>query len=99
MKPNPKNYEGWVDPTGGQWIKVTGTNKYAETIWRPQNIVLGDEQDEDGNLPLSFDIEYLTGEGFKEQPAAGDKVWQEMTSSIIMDIVMESAKAAEAAGK
>ena len=94
MKPNPKNYEGWVDPTGGQWIRVKGASKYEGVIWRPQNIQLGDEEDADGNLPLSFDIEYMVGEGFVEQPEHEDPKWQEITSTIIMDIVMESARVA-----
>ena len=43
MKPNPKNYEGFVDPEGGEWIKVK-TGMYKGAIWRPADMKLVNEE-------------------------------------------------------
>ncbi|MCG7944784.1 MAG: hypothetical protein JAZ07_00400 [Candidatus Thiodiazotropha endolucinida] len=57
MRPNPANFEAFIDPNGGEWIKVK-TGQFKDVIWRPTDMMVGEER-EDGSANLSFTTEFL----------------------------------------
>ena len=78
-KTNPKNFKPYIDPEGGEWIKVTGKgHKYEGVTWRPVDMNL------DGNK-FNFQVEFLTIED-AEKYDREDK-FQKMASDIIADIL------------
>jgi hypothetical protein len=81
MKPNPKNYEGYVDPEGGEWIKIK-TGMYKGAIWRPAEMKLVNEQTGE----VSYQVELLGGD-MKTWNTRAKKVFLKMADSIISDIL------------
>lgn len=81
MKPNPKNYEGYVDPAGGEWIKIKN-GMYKGCIWRPADMKL--VNDKTGEV--TYRIELLGGD-MKTWNTRAKKVFFKMADSIISDIL------------
>lgn len=75
MKANPGNYEGWIDPNGGEWIRVK-VGQFKDTIFRPANMSLGD------NDQINYQIEFF-GE------AVNAKAFDKMANSIVSSILYE----------
>ena len=76
MKANPKNFEGWTDPNGGEWIRVN-VGIFKDTVWRPQDMEIDDEG------KVSYNIEFF---GDVVEKVAFDK----MANSIIQSILYEA---------
>ena len=74
MKPNPKNFEAFIDPEGGEWIKVK-TGKFKDTIWRPIEMKMETEDQ------LSFTSEFLT------PPPSDGVLFEKVATEIIKDII------------
>ena len=77
MKANPHNFEAFIDPAGGEWIRIK-VGQYKDTVWRPADISMS----EDGQV--SYKIEFL---GEAVEAVAFDK----MANSIIHTILLELA--------
>jgi len=75
MKANPKNFSGWTDPNGGEWICVN-VGQFKDTVFRPVDMSL----DEDNQV--SYKIEFF-GE------AVEAKAFDKMANSIIKSILEE----------
>lgn len=73
MKPNTANFEAWIDPNGGEWIRVKA-GQFADTVWRPADI----EMTDDGKL--SFQVEFFNG-------VVEDKMFEKLAGSILYDIL------------
>lgn len=83
MKPNPKIFEGYVDPAGGEWIKVK-SGKFENVIWRPANMKLEDEK----TGKVVYNIELLNDNISKWDK--GKKIlFYKVADSIIADIMMK----------
>lgn len=81
MKPNPKNFEPFIDPNGGEWIKIK-TGKFKNTVWRPAEMKMGDTHD-DGSGDLQFQAEFL-GEAPQDI-----NTFEKLAGTIISDILSE----------
>ena len=79
MKANPKNFEGWKDPNGGEWIRIKA-GQYADVVFRPAEMELG----EDGEV--KYKIEFF---GEVVEAKAFDKMANSIVSSILYEM-MES---------
>ena len=79
MKPNPQNYEPWIDPNGGEWIRVK-SGYFKDVVWRPTDMSFGEEA-ADGTAPLSFQCEFFGK--VPEKAVAFEKV----ATSIVRDIL------------
>lgn len=77
MKANPKNYEGWIDPDGGEWIKVK-SGFYKDTIFRPANMEISQTGE------VSYKIEFF---GEKVEAKAFDKMANSIVSSILYEMM------------
>ena len=88
---NPKNFKPFIDPDGGQWIEVTGASKYKGVIWRPVDIELTDDEDENGGGNLKFECEFLTVAG-TESMYLHDEGFQKLAGQVILDIIEETVK-------
>lgn len=84
---NPKIFEGWIDPEGGNWIRIkSGT--FEGIIWRPVDL----DMDDDGKV--SFQVEQFTGPGAVEMPAEGTHDatrFETVCGNCIKDIITEAA--------
>jgi|DEB0MinimDraft_4_1074332.scaffolds.fasta_scaffold08750_4 hypothetical protein len=78
MKPNPKNFEPFKDPNGGEWIKIKN-GKFKNTIWRPVDMKL---ENDDGFL--TFTTEFLG-----DVPEDINS-FEKLSGSIIRDIITET---------
>lgn len=79
MKPNPKNFEAFIDPDGGEWIKMK-SGKYKDIVWRPTDVKM-DEENADGSGNLSFEAEFLG-----PQPEDFD-TFEKIAGQVIVDIL------------
>ena len=77
MKANPANFEAFIDPAGGEWIRIK-VGQYKDTVWRPADINMS----EDGKV--SYKIEFL-GEVVEA------KAFDKMANNIIQTILLELA--------
>ena len=83
---NPANYEGWIDPNGGQWIKLKH-GACAGVIWRPVDMQM-DENDQ-----LKFGVELFEGPGIPTITEENEKVFGNFCKGVITDILgQESAE-------
>ena len=73
MKPNPKNYEAFIDPNGGEWIRVKN-GLFKDVIWRPADIAFSDDNQ------ITFQAEFLNG-------VVTDPMFETISGSIIRDII------------
>ena len=73
MKVNPKNFESWIDPNGGEWIRVK-SGQFADVVWRPADIQMTDEGQ------FSFQAEFFNG-------VVEDKMFEKVAGNIIKDIL------------
>ena len=85
MNLNPKLFEGWKDPEGGEWIRIV-RGKYENVVWRPVEIDFPDPDDE---AKMTFRVEFFTGPGF-DMPEETDTHFSEVCGSIITDIITEA---------
>ena len=76
MKPNPKNFEAFIDPDGGEWIKIK-QGKYKDTIWRPAEMAM------DGDDRITFQAEFLT------PPPEDGAMFEKTAVQMIQDIFKE----------
>lgn len=76
MKPNPKNFEPFYDPEGGEWIRIK-TGKYKDTIWRPSEMKMTEE-----DTQIRYDLEFLS----PIPEGADQKVFAKIASEVINDI-------------
>ena len=81
MKANPKNFTGWTDPDGGEWIKVTA-GYFKDTVFRPADMKI----DEDGKV--SYQIEFF---GDVIEAVAFDKMANSIVQSILYEVIDEQA--------
>lgn len=88
MKPNPKNFEAFIDPNGGEWIKMK-SGKYKDVVWRPTDIKVEDHPDGKGDGLLNFEAEFL-GEAPKDFDT-----FEKVAGSVITSILRESIEADE----
>ena len=84
---NPALFEGWLDPEGGQWIRIkTGT--FAGVVWRPVDL----DMDESGKV--SFRVESFEGPDSVPMPEEGTHDatrFEKVCGSCIKDILTEAA--------
>lgn len=80
MKPNPKNFEAFIDPEGGEWIKMKN-GKYKDVIWRPTDMKIDDHPDGSDDGLLNFQTEFL---GSIPEDFAG---FEKVAGSVINDIL------------
>lgn len=86
MKPNPKNFEPFIDPEGGQWIRIK-QGKFKDTIWRPVDMKVEDDEKEEGRV--TFQAEFL-GEAPKDIEMFA-KVSGEIIKDILVGMVNENS--------
>ena len=55
-KMNQANYESYIDPNGGEWIRLKAA-AVKDVVWRPTDINMSEEG------RIGFDVEFLTGPG------------------------------------
>ena len=82
MKANPKNFEGWSDPEGGEWIRVTA-GYFKDTVFRPANM----EIDEAGKV--TYQIEFF---GEVVEAKAFDKMANSIVQSILYEVVEDASQ-------
>lgn len=86
---NPKIFEAWQDPEGGEWIRIkSGT--FEGIIWRPTDLAMSEEG------KVSFQVEQFTGPDAVEMPPEGShnaKRFEKVCGSCIHDILAESMAA------
>ena len=80
MKPNPKNFEAFIDPDGGEWIKMKN-GKYKDVIWRPVDMKVEDHPDRSDDGLLNFETEFL---GAIPEDFEG---FEKVAGSVISDIL------------
>ena len=85
MKLNPKIFEGWRDPAGGEWIRIK-SGVYENVVWRPHDIKFPDDDNR-----MTFEVEYFDGPGFAK-PLETDNHFSEVCGSIIVQILEEAMK-------
>lgn len=82
-KINPKIFEAWEDPEGGEWIRLkTGT--FEGITWRPANL------DMDDNGVVSFIAEFFEGPDIPPPPAVEShdyKRFEDVCNRCIHDIL------------
>ena len=83
MKPNPKNFEPFIDPNGGEWIKMK-SGKYKDVVWRPTDIKVDDHPDGTGDGLINLQAEFL-GEAPKDF-----ETFEKVAGSVITDILKET---------
>ena len=83
MKLNPKIFEGFVDPSGGEWIRIK-SGIYANTVWRPHDLTLS----EDGRV--AFKVEFFEGPGFNV-PLETDSHFENVAGGVIEELIKEAA--------
>jgi hypothetical protein len=75
MKPNPKNFEAFIDPEGGEWIKIKN-GKFKDIVWRPVDMKM--ESDDQ----MVFSTEFLG-------PVPEDiNTFEKLSGSIIKEILI-----------
>lgn len=77
---NPSNFESYLDPNGGEWIRMT-IEAWKDVVWRPANLGIGD----DGNL--SFQIELFTGPGIKTLTDEDFQLFGKVAANILTDMI------------
>ena len=77
MKANPKNYEGWTDPNGGEWIRVKA-GQFADVCFRPADMKI------DENGEVTYSIEFF---GEMVEKKAFDKMANSIVSSILYEMM------------
>ena len=82
MKPNPKNFEPFIDPNGGEWIKIK-QGKFKDVVWRPVDMKVDDTTDDSGDGILNFTTEFL-GDVPKDF-----EQFEKVSGAIITDILRE----------
>lgn len=82
MKLNPKMYEGFVDPDGGNWFLMK-SGIYKDVCWRPTEINLPEGTDQ-----MSFQVEFFEGPGFTK-PAETDSHFEKVCGQILVDVITE----------
>lgn len=88
MKVNPANWEAFVDESTGNWIRCKH-GVYENVIWRPVDVQIGEEE-EDGNSPMSFHVEFLESEK-NPVPDDNDKNFEKVCGTIISEIIADIA--------
>lgn len=88
MKPNPKIFEAFIDPNGGEWIRMK-SGKYKDVVWRPTDIKVDDHPDGNGDGLLNFEAEFLG------QAPEDFNTFEKVAGSVITDILRESIEADE----
>lgn len=81
MKPNPKIFEGYVDPNNGEWIRIK-SGAFENTIWRPANMKLIEEKKGE----VAYNIELLNDDinNWKESKK---KIFYKLADAIVYDIL------------
>jgi hypothetical protein len=82
MKPNPKNYEAFIDPAGGQWIRMKN-GKYKDTVWRPADMKVENHPDNSEDGILTFQAEFLG------EPPKDFNHFEKVAGTILTDILRE----------
>ena len=80
---NPKVFEGFTDPEGGEWIRFKSV-VYKDVCWRPHDMEMT-EQDQ-----LTYKIEFLDGPGFVV-PKEGDTHFEKVCGQVLIDMLAEAA--------
>jgi len=80
---NPKIFESFVDPDGGEWIRIT-SGKYENVVWRPYDLKM--EETPEGRMTFGFQVEHLNGEGFTKVPE-NDRGFGKMSGNIMSDLM------------
>ena len=86
---NPANYEAWIDPEGGEWIRLKH-GACEGVVWRPADM----EINEDGLL--NFKVELFEGPGIPEITEENSKVFGNFCKGVITDILGREAAEMEA---
>ena len=82
MKLNPKIFEGFIDPSGGEWIRFK-SGVYKDVCWRPVDLDLVDDQ-------LSFKVEFFEGPGFVVPPET-DTHFERLCGEVLIGMLQEAA--------
>jgi hypothetical protein len=81
MKPNPKNFEPFIDPEGGQWIRIK-QGKFKDTVWRPADMKVEDHPNNTEDGMVTFQAEFLG------EPPSDIAMFEKVSSEIIKDIIL-----------
>jgi len=81
MKPNPKIFEGYIDPDGGEWIRIK-SGAFENVIWRPANMNLVEENK--GQVMYNID---LLNDDIKEWKESKKKTFYKLADAIVYDIL------------
>lgn len=79
MKANPANFEPFIDPDGGEWIRIK-VGLYKDTLWRPVDMSI------DENNNVSYKIEFL---GKTVEAKAFDKMANNIIQTILLTMMEE----------
>lgn len=82
MKPNPKNFEPFIDPNGGEWIRVK-QGKFKDVVWRPVDMKVEDTTDGTGDGIINFTTEFLG------DPPKDFNQFEKVSGAILKDILSE----------
>ena len=74
MKPNPKNFDSWTDPNGGEWIRMKN-GIYEGVCWRPVDMELSEDNQ------VTFQCEF-----FGEVPTPY-KLFEKTATAVVHDIL------------
>lgn len=88
---NPKLFEPWNDPEGGEWIKIV-SGKFDGVIWRPVDM----DMNEDGKV--NFRVETFEGPNSVAPPAEDShdaKTFETVCGKCIKDILSSYAAPAQ----
>jgi len=81
MKPNPKIFEGYVDPKGGEWIRIK-SGAFESVIWRPANMELKDDKKGE----VMYNIELLN-DNIDTWVSSKKKTFYKLADAIVYDIL------------
>lgn len=81
IKPNPKIFEGFIDPNGGEWIRIK-SGAFESVIWRPanMNIVEGKKGE------VAYNIELLNDD-IEKWKSTKKNMFYKLADAIVYDIL------------
>ena len=80
-----KKYESWIDPANGVWIRML-EGEFQGVVWRPVDMKMADEANEDESLNMSFNCEF-----FGEVPENVEK-FEPVAGEVLLEVLTEIAE-------
>lgn len=84
---NPANFESFIDPNGGEWIRLKHPESVRNIVWRPFNIHITESG------AFGFEVEFFDGPGVGQISESNSKDLQNVVNTIMTDMLaMEQAE-------